>query len=53
MFGQELGHRALCMDVVEGLFFFFSSDNRQEGIESVNEIVAVSLSGDANLGTLL
>ncbi|KAG0606218.1 hypothetical protein M758_9G123100 [Ceratodon purpureus] len=24
-------------------------DNRQEGIESVNEIVAVSLSGDANL----
>jgi hypothetical protein len=28
-------------------------DNRQEGIESVNEIVAVSLSGDANLGTLL
>ena len=39
------------MDVVKGLFS--CADNRQEGTESVNEIVAVNLSGDASLGTLL
>lgn len=39
------------MEIVEGLFS--AADDRQKGVESVNEIVAVGLSGDANLGTLL
>jgi len=44
-------HRASCIVIVEDLFP--TADNRQEGIEAVNEIVAVGLSGDANFGTLL
>lgn len=50
-FGNLQVHTASCVNTFKGMVA--SADNRQEGIESVNEIVAVNLSGDVNVGTLL